>query len=207
MPIDPTPATTLPPPAERSSPVRAAIFDTATRLFGERGYTGTSMRDIARAVGLLPGSLYAHIESKEGILLEIIEGGVDRFNHAVQEVDALGLPAADALREAIRRHLAIVADNPQRTLIVFHQWRYLDDGGRRRLLAKRARYEEFFHRTLHRGVTEGAFDATLDPKVTVLGLLGALNWTPEWFSPAGPVSATDVADRMADGLLGGVLRR
>ncbi|MDN5856301.1 MAG: TetR/AcrR family transcriptional regulator, partial [Actinomycetia bacterium] len=74
---------TVGPPApatERLSPAREAIFAAATRLFGERGYSGTTMRDIAKAVGILPGSLYAHIESKEAVLVEIIEGGVDRFN-------------------------------------------------------------------------------------------------------------------------------
>lgn len=207
MSTEPSDAMVVATPPERSSPARAAIFSSATRLFGERGYTGTSMRDIAKAVGLLPGSLYAHIQSKEAVLLEIIEGGVDRFNEAVDDVERQDLPAPDALREAIRRHLAIVADNPQRTLIVFHQWRYLDGENRERLLAKRAHYEQFFLRTLERGTADGDFDPGLDPKVTVLAILGALNWTPEWFSPSGAASATEVADRIADGLLGGALRR
>ncbi|MDT7551597.1 MAG: TetR/AcrR family transcriptional regulator, cholesterol catabolism regulator, partial [Pseudonocardiales bacterium] len=60
---------TTKPPNERPSPARDAIFTAATRLFGERGYTGTTMRDIARAVGILPGSLYAHIASKDAVLV------------------------------------------------------------------------------------------------------------------------------------------
>lgn len=207
MSTDPSEAMVLVTPGDRSSPARAAIFSAATRLFGDRGYTGTSMRDIAKEVGLLPGSLYAHIQSKEAVLLEIIEGGVDRFNEAVDDIDRLGLSAVDALRAAIHRHLAIVGDNPERTLIVFHQWRYLADLDRARLLAKRAHYEQFFTRTVERGTAEGTFDPELDPKVTVLSILGALNWTPEWFSPTGPASAAEVADRIADGVLGGVLRR
>jgi AcrR family transcriptional regulator len=192
---------------ERPSAAREAIFSAATRLFGARGYTGTTMRDIAKAVGILPGSLYAHIQSKEAVLLEIIEGGVDRFNAAVDKIDAMDLAPELALRQAVREHLRIVADNPGRTLIVFHQWRFLDDDIRDRLLAKRAHYEAFFVRTLRAGIEQGAFDAKLDPKVTVLAILGALNWTPEWFSPEGPASSDEVADKIADGLLGGTLRR
>lgn len=195
------------PAPERPSAAREAIFSAATRLFGERGYTGTTMRDIAKAVGILPGSLYAHIQSKEAVLLEIIEGGVDRFNAAVDKIDAMNLAPEPALRQAVREHLHIVADNPGRTLIVFHQWRFLDDDIRDRLLAKRAHYEAFFVRTLRAGITQGHFDAKLDPKVTVLAILGALNWTPEWFSPDGPASSEEVADKIADGLLGGMLRR
>lgn len=195
------------PSPERPSAAREAIFIAATRLFGERGYSGTTMRDIAKAVGILPGSLYAHIESKEAVLVEIIEGGVDRFNDAVTEIRARELDPEAALRAAVHRHLEIVADNPQRTLIVFHQWRFLSDANRTRLLAKRAAYEEFFTTTLGAGVAEGVFDARLDPKVTVLGILGALNWTPEWYSPHGPAAPGEIADKIADSLLGGALTR
>jgi TetR/AcrR family transcriptional regulator, cholesterol catabolism regulator len=196
------------PAGERTASVaRGAIFAAATQLFGERGYTGTTMRDIARAVGILPGSLYAHIQSKEAVLLEIIEGGVDRFTAAADAVAGQDLAPEAALRAAIREHLRIVADNPQRTLIVFHQWRFLDPDDRARLLGKRARYEDFFVRTVREGVAQGVFSAGLDPKVAVLSLLGALNWTPEWFNPEGKASAEDIADEIGSALLGGLLVR
>lgn len=191
--------------SERRSPAREAIFTAAIRLFGERGYAATTMRDIARTVGILPGSLYAHIESKEALLREIIEGGVDRFNAAVDEIYADKLLPETALREAIRRHLAIVAENPERTLIVFHQWRFLSDDHRIRLLAKRRQYEESFLNMMRAGIGAGVFDPHLDPKVTVLSILGALNWTPEWFSPTGRVNSDEIAEKIADGLLGGLL--
>jgi AcrR family transcriptional regulator len=186
---------------------RELIFDAATRLFGERGYTGTTMRDIAKAVGILPGSLYAHIQSKDAVLLEIIEGGVDRFNAAADRVEEQALPAGDALHAVIREHLRIVAENPQRTLVVFHQWRFLDEPPRSRLLTKRRHYEEFFTRTVRAGVADAEFDAGLDVKVAVLGILGALNWTPEWYSPGGPASSDEIADALAGSLLSGLRRR
>jgi AcrR family transcriptional regulator len=198
---------TVEPTAERPSAARDAVFQAATRLFGERGYTGTTMRDIARSVGILPGSLYAHIESKEAVLLAIIEDGVDRFNEVVDAIDAEHLSPEAALRAAVRGHLDIVADNPERTLIVFHQWRFLDPENRERLLAKRKHYEDFFVRTVRRGMDGGTFAGELDVKVVVLGILGALNWTPEWFSPTGPATAQVVADRLADSLLRGTLSR
>jgi TetR/AcrR family transcriptional regulator, cholesterol catabolism regulator len=195
------------PPAELATGAREAIFAAATRLFGERGYTGTTIRDIATTVGILPGSLYAHIASKEALLLEIIESGVDRFNGAADDVTTAGLEPVEALREAVRRHVAIVADNPERTLIVFHQWRFLSPENRTRMLAKRAYYQEFFMRTVRAGMEAGVLDATLDARITVLGILGALNWTPEWLSPTGPATPAQVADRIADSLLRGALAR
>ena len=191
----------------RHTPARDAILAAATELFGRRGYTGTTMRDIAKAVGILPGSLYAHIRSKEAVLVEITEGGVDRFNAAIDRIDAQQAAPADALREAIREHLRIVADNPGRTLVVFHQWRFLSEPHRSRLLDKRRRYEDFFTRTVRVGIEVGDFDKHLDVKAAVLTVLGALNWTPEWFSPAGPATPQQIADKIADMLLNGLLRR
>ncbi|MFC4011164.1 TetR/AcrR family transcriptional regulator [Nonomuraea purpurea] len=193
--------------AEQASDGYTTIFREATRLFGERGYTGTSMRDIAKAVGMLPGSLYAHIASKESLLFAIIEGGVDRFNHALDDVRATSDDPRVLLREAIKAHVRVVAENPGRTLIVFHQWRYLGDENRARLLDKRARYEHFFTETLRAGVSAGVFDAGLDARMVVFGLLGALNWTPEWFSPDGPATAGEIGEKLADALLNGPLIR
>ncbi|MEU7811971.1 TetR/AcrR family transcriptional regulator [Pseudonocardia sp. NPDC049154] len=186
---------------------REAILSAATELFGENGYTGTSMRDIATAVGVLPGSLYAHIQSKDAVLLEIIEGGVDRFVAAADEIEAQRPPATEALRLAVRAHLRIVADNPGRTLIVFHQWRFLTEPHRTRLREKRRSYEKFFTRAVAAGVASGEFSADVDVKVAVLGLLGALNWTPEWYSPDGPATPDELAAKLADALLGGLRAR
>lgn len=199
----PTPAATT---AVRAGP-RELIFEAATRLFGERGYTGTTMRDIAKTVGILPGSLYAHIQSKDAVLLEIVEGGVDRFNSAADRVGDLALPPGEALHAVIREHLRIVAENPQRTLVVFHQWRFLDEPHRTRLRTKRRHYEEFFTHTVQAGVVDEEFDADLDVKVAVLGILGALNWTPEWYSPEGSASPEQIADALAASLLNGLRRQ
>lgn len=184
---------------------RESIFATAIQLIGERGYYGTSMRDISKAVGILPGSLYAHIASKEALLLEIVEQAVDRFNAAAAQVDRKNLPAPMALRELIRAHLEMVSDSPELCRIVFHQWRCLSDENRALLLDKRARYSGFYRKVIARGIADGTLQQSLNPKVAVLTILGALNWAPEWFSPNGRASASEVADEIADGLLNGLV--
>jgi AcrR family transcriptional regulator len=186
---------------------RAVILETATQLFGERGYNGASMRDIAKAVGILPGSLYAHISSKEAILLEIIESGVDRFLGAVERIDAMDVAPDERLRLAVREHLLIVAENPQRTHIVFHQWRFLGEDHRVRVLAKRAAYAEFYMRTLRAGMQTGIFSPDIEPKVAVFSVLGALNWTPEWLSANGPATPVQLADRIMENILHGLSGR
>jgi AcrR family transcriptional regulator len=184
---------------------REAILEVATQLFGESGYTGTTMREIARAVGVLPGSLYTHIDGKEALLIEIVEGGIDRFIEAVRPLASATGPADQRMRQAIAAHMRVVADNPGRTLVVFHQWRYLTGHNRQLIVRKRREYQDLFSTIVQTGVAEGPFNSELDAHIAVLGILGALNWTPEWFRPDGPAPVDVIAQRIADTLLLGLM--
>jgi AcrR family transcriptional regulator len=184
---------------------RESILGVATQLFSEAGYAGTTMRDIAKAVGVLPGSLYAHIDGKETLLLEIVESGIDRFLAAAADLEGTA-EASDRMRSAIKAHVRVVAENPQRTLVVFHQWRFLSGPNRSRIVDKRRRYEDAFTKIVGDGVETGAFSRQLDRKVAVLSILGSLNWTAEWFRPDGPADADEIGDRLADTILWGLLR-
>ena len=184
---------------------RESILDAAMHLFGKQGYTGTSMRDIANAVGVLPGSLYAHIASKEALLVEIVDDGIQRFLGAAQPHVA-GSGSADArLRAMIVAHVEVVADNPERSLVVFHQWRFLGPDNIEFAVQKRREYENAFVTVVDEGRAGGLFRKDLDLRIGVRTLLGALNWTPEWLSSKGRLSPAQVGAAMADTLLGGLL--
>ncbi len=185
---------------------RDAILDAAICLFGKQGYSGTSMRDIATAVGVLPGSLYAHIASKEALLADIVEDGVNRFLAAVRPYAESDAPPTDKLRAMMIAHVAVVADNPERSLVVFHQWRYLGDDNIQAAIGKRRDYEQAFIGVIDDGMKAGAFRADINLRIAVLAILGALNWTPEWLSPDGRLSPEEVGEIMADTLLMGVRR-
>src|SRR5437899_411340 len=90
-------------------PIWLPIVRAATRLFGERGYPSTSMRDIADAVGILAGSLYSHISSKEALLAQIVDTGLDRYLGAVLPIVDSGDPPDVRLRRAIKAHVELVA--------------------------------------------------------------------------------------------------
>lgn len=173
-------------------------------LFGKQGYSGTSMRDIASAVGVLPGSLYAHIASKEALLVEIVDDGIHRFLAAVRPHVESDVTPAEKLRAMVIAHLAVVADNPERSLVVFHQWRFLGEGNIQAAIGKRRDYEQAFIGVIDDGIKSGAFRANLNRRIAVLTILGALNWTPEWLSPDGTLSPEEVGGVIADTLLMGV---
>jgi TetR/AcrR family transcriptional regulator, cholesterol catabolism regulator len=185
---------------------RAAIVEAAIALFGKRGYTGTTMRDIAGEVGVLPGSLYAHIESKETLLDEIVELGIESFLLIEGSLPQTGT-VIEKLRAAIKAHVRIAAENPGRSLVVFHQWRFLTEPNLTRALNKRRRYQQIFVRLIDQGIADGSFDPGLDSKAAVFIILGAINWVPEWYSPTGHSSPTEIGDKLADTLMKGLLKR
>jgi TetR/AcrR family transcriptional regulator, cholesterol catabolism regulator len=189
--------------AAAASP-REAITDVAVKLFSEHGYTGTTMRDIATAVGMLPGSLYAHIDSKETLLVEIVQHGIERFLAIDSLQRASNEPPTARMRMAIKAHVAEVAGNPERTLVVFHQWRYLSEPNRAEAAAMRRQYALTYTRIIDEGIQLGEFSAHLDTRIAVFGILGALNWTPEWYSTEGPYSADEIGNRLADFLISGL---
>jgi AcrR family transcriptional regulator len=186
---------------------RETILSEAARLFANQGYPATSMRDIANAVGLLPGSLYAHIDDKEGLLVEIVEAGIDKFLAVVEPIEASGEPPDRRIRRLIKAHVMVIAENVEQTSVVFHQWKHLSAGRRAAIVGKRNRYEDVFTRMVDEGITAGVFGPTLDLRITVLSILGILNWVPEWFSPEGPETAEDVGERVADLVLMGLMAR
>jgi len=192
--------------SQESARPREAILESAITLFGKRGYNGTTMRDIAKDVGVLPGSLYAHISSKETLLDEIVELGIESFLQ-IESMLAATDSSVEKLRAAIRAHVKIAAENPGRSLVVFHQWRFLTEPNLTRALNKRRRYQQLFVKLIDAGIADGSFAADLDSKIAVLTILGALNWVPEWFSRAGPFTPYEVGEKMADHLLSGLLKR
>ena len=186
---------------------RSTILEVAVRMFGQRGYSGTSMRDIAKAVGVLPGSLYAHIESKETLLVEIVDEGIQSFLTSVEPIAKAEGPADVRLREAIRAHVEVVAESPERSLVVFHQWRFLTGEKLDWAIAQRRRYEQAFVAIVLDGEKAGVFDPNLRVRIPVLTMLGALNWIPEWYSSTGPSSPFELAEMMADVLIKGLAAR
>ena len=191
--------------AQQGSGQREAIRNQAIQLFGKQGYTGTSMRDIASAVGVLPGSLYAHIDSKEALLVEIVNEGIGRFLERIEPLVTAPVAPVERLRAMIIAHVEVVADQPERSLVVFHQWRFLGPDNLPLAIRRRREYERCFVEVVEQGMADGSLASHLNPRIAVLTILGALNWTPEWLSPDGRLSPTEVGDLMAGTLLGGIL--
>ena len=183
------------------------IYDAAVRLFGDRNYSATSMRDISDAVGILPGSLYTHIASKEQLLLEIVESGIDKYLDAIAPAAASTAPADERMRAAIKAHLVVLATNRDQTLIAFHQWKHLREPNQRQVIKKRNAYEALFTKIVQDGLAAGVFGDLEDPRLAVLAIIGMLNGVPEWFAPSGRRTPDEVGDILADLVISGLTGR
>src|SRR5690349_9168168 len=120
---------------------RSELTRQAARLFAEKGDHGTSIGDLAQAMGVQKGSLYAHIDSKQDLLYETMRDGAAAF-HAALDAFPERLPVTEKIRHALRAHLRIVAEQLDVATVFVREWRYLDGERRDEILAERRRYEE-----------------------------------------------------------------
>lgn len=181
---------------------RREIEDAASSLFRERGYSGTSVRDIARAVDIQGASLYAHVASKQEVLWSIVERTAARFEAAAEAVEAADPGAAVfgpgvQLVSLVRAHVGVLTDDIERASVFVHEWRALDPGRRDDIARRRDVYEHRFRAAIEAGVEAGAF-APVDTALTAAFILTALNGLVTWYRPDGRLPARAIADVYAD---------
>ncbi|AKH17638.1 TetR/AcrR family transcriptional regulator [Deinococcus soli (ex Cha et al. 2016)] len=189
---------------DTAKPRREQILDSASRLFSERGYHATSMRDLAGELGMQGGSLYAHIASKEELLIEIVNQASRQFDEALFTLRGEPMRADEKLREAMFRHIRVVADNMDSATVFFHEWKHLSPEAYGRVTGWRDTIDGFYRELVMQGVQEGTFRADLDVKMTAYLILSAVNWAYTWYRPGGSMSPREVADQFAEMLLSGL---
>jgi AcrR family transcriptional regulator len=182
---------------------RSELTRQAARLFAERGYHGTSIGDLAAAMGVQKGSLYAHMDSKQDLLYRTMREGADAFHAALDAIDER-LAATEKIRLALRGHLRVVAEQLDVATVFVREWRYLDGERRDEILGERRRYEERFRALFREGRELGELRTDLDEASAALLALSAVNWAYAWLAPGRDTD--ELADRfhalLVDGMRG-----
>ncbi|MFN2467233.1 MAG: TetR/AcrR family transcriptional regulator [Gaiellaceae bacterium] len=182
---------------------RAELTRQAARLFAEKGYHGTSIGDLAEAMGVQKGSVYHHIDSKQQLLRELAAEGAAAFHAGLDEIDER-LRATEKIRLALRAHLEVVARQLDVATVFVREWRYLEQPARDAFLAERRRYEARLGDLFREGRELGELRSDLDDAAAVLLFLSASNWAYTWLHP-GRETGT-IADRfyalLVDGMRG-----
>jgi TetR/AcrR family transcriptional regulator, cholesterol catabolism regulator len=173
----------------------------AARLFAEKGYHGTSIGDLAEAMGVQKGSLYAHISSKQDLLHETMIEGARAF-HAGLDVIPEEASATEKIRLALRSHLQVVADQLDVATVFVQEWRYLEGERREEIVAERRRYEERIRAFFREGRDLGELRTDLDDATAALLVLSAVNWAYTWLQRGRDTD--ELADRFYSLLIDGM---
>ncbi len=180
---------------------KSELTRAAARLFAEKGYHGTSIGDLAEAMGVQKGSLYAHIDTKEDLLWAVASDGATAFHAALDEVPDDG-PAVERIRAALRAHLRVVAEQLDVATVFIREWRYLEGKRRELFVAERRRYEERLRTLFREGIERGELRTDLDESTAVLLTLSSANWAYTWLRPGTDTDA--LADRFTALVLDGM---
>jgi TetR/AcrR family transcriptional regulator, cholesterol catabolism regulator len=182
---------------------RSELTRQAARLFAQKGYHGTSIGDIAEALGVQKGSLYSHISSKEDLLYDTLSEGAAAFHASLDTIPDDSTPV-EKIRLALRGHLRVVAEQLDVATVFVQEWRYLEGERRDEFVAERRRYEERIRDLLREGRDLGDLRSDLDEVAAALLLLSAANWAYTWLQPGRETDA--LADRflalLVDGMRG-----
>lgn len=179
------------------------IVKIAAALFARQGYHGTSMRDIAREVGVHAGSLYVHIDSKEDLLEAIVVTIMEQSERDMAEVLAAGGTATEQLHAVAARDLKLIGENKEFATVFFHEWRNLSEPRQRKVIESRDRWEAGLRGVIARGIEAGEF-RPVDPRIAGIALTSILNWAYVWYSPEGELSTGQLAEQFADMLITGL---
>ena len=181
---------------------RGDIVRAAGRLFAEKGYAATTIRDIARAVDMQSGSPFYHFKTKHDMLRAVVLEGIAAINDAVIRAANSGKPPRATFEAMLRAHLDQLLGDTGRDFAatLLHESRHLDPEVLAEVTALKDRYETMWQKALKDLKRAGLIED--DDAVTRLFLMGALNWTVQWYRPDGPRSIEQIARRLAAFVLG-----
>jgi TetR/AcrR family transcriptional regulator, cholesterol catabolism regulator len=174
------------------------VIEAAIRVFHKKGYASASIQDIAAEVGVLKGSLYHYIDSKEDLLARIFEENAGHFEAMLDDAVALDEPPVERLRAFARTCTLWYLRNIERMTIYVDEWQHLSGKRLKEVKRIRAAYEARVAGLIAEVKEAGESAPDLDVKYATYFIFGALNGLPTWYRRRGPDPAEKIADAYAE---------
>lgn len=185
---------------------RQVILDEAAKLFKEKGYGGTSMRDLAGNVGLEAASMYNYIKGKDEILALICQRIAGIYISQLHDIEQTPEATYAAKVEAlIRLHIRLMVEEGPAVSVANHDWKYLPEPQLTEFKQARKSYEQGFARLIEQGIEAGEFQA-LHPSVALFTILSAVRWVELWYRPGRGLSAEELENDIVAMLLSGLAK-
>lgn len=181
------------------------ILAKSAQVFNRRGYGGTTLDHIARALGVTKAALYYYVQSKEEILFQCHQRSLDIGMEGIRQALSRSSAPDEQLKIAIAYYIEGMTDQLRGTAVL------LDEGAlspprHRQIIARRDEYERMLRRIMEEGIAAGVF-VPCDPKLVGFAILGAMNWIPKWYDPSGKCSAEEIAEAFSSYLVRALQKR
>jgi AcrR family transcriptional regulator len=185
-----------------SGGTRVEILKSAAAAFRRLGYHGATVEEIAAALHMKKGNLYYYFRNKEEILFACHQYSLDRLLAILDEIERSPITPEQKLRQLIRSFVHTILDELHGTALGL-DLEALSPAHLRTVIARRDRFDKGMREVLKEGIRSGTF-VYADAKLLSFAILGAVNWIPRWYSPNGPSTSEEIAERFADYLIAGL---
>jgi AcrR family transcriptional regulator len=181
------------------------LVQVALEIFAEKGYAATGIQEVADAVGVLKGSLYHYIDSKEDLLFQIFDDAHVEAEQLMAEVDALNIDPIERLRFYLETSVRRSLQNLPLQTLYFRDWRYLTGERRDKLAARRRQYDHYLRGLIAKAYEHAGLKTGINLRYVSSFVIGGTNWVADWYRSDGPDSAEEVARSYADLAMAAVL--
>lgn len=189
--------------AGRNGDMRLEILKSAVAAFRRRGYYGASVDEIAGALHMTKGNLYYYFKDKEEILFACHEFALDLLLKMLKKVEDSSYQPPEKLRRVIVYFVHMMIDELRGTALTMDV-QALSSPRRKKVIAKRDRFDRGIRRIITEGIHTGVFRNT-DAKLATFAILGSVNWIPYWFNPTGEANSVEIGEEFAEHLISGLL--
>lgn len=190
--------------AVRTGVRRDELIEVAARVFAAKGYGNTAIQDIADEVGILKGSLYHYIDSKEDLLFEVIRSRMAIWQDLVDSVRASDASTLDRLRTYLQSNIEGSLNTLEYTAVFIHDFQALSPARQKIIVGLRSQHDSLLRDLIEAGKDEGLVSPEIDAKVISLSVLSMNGSLYRWFNPSGKLSAKAVALELTRFVLNGL---
>lgn len=190
-----------------STPRTKEIIAAAAKLFKEKGYHATTIQDVADEVGMLKGSLYYHIKSKEELLYLVTKEPIRELIERQKKLMESDLAPQQKIVEFVRSHLKAFDANYPHMFVFLQEKASLSKPVQAEVAGNDFRYEALLEAILQQGVDGEHFRQELDLKMMAFSILGMCNWMFKWYYKGGRLTIDKIAHQMAEIVLNGITTR
>ena len=191
-------------PRPRNLQKTEEIYRVIARLFAYRGYHSTSMREIARELGMNQSSLYHYFTSKQDILFTLMNDAMDDVLAILQEISSTDLLPEDRLNRVLGFYTQYYAGDQDRLILLINEMNSLNEEYRSILVGKQRRYVQLIKSILEELAAQGKIKQ-IDPVIATFAFFGMVHYTIKWYHKDGPVSLDQLANAFVEIFTKGVL--